>query len=274
MPILTNLSSRIRGDRGWHRTYVNNLPLAKNVAEKIFLVHVSGNPERAPFARLISNPPFEIPISEESYGYCSDKTRRAEGMLGLGSCVYFYAGRAHPSFGTIALAFEGRCETSHTGSATPFDTGGLADEKIESNLSDKRPAILKYFTRHSAISLKLWRQVFAHFLAAYFSPLSSYWSGRPFMVDPEELFTRNIDWRAHVFEVRFHEGQKIPEAAFWCASKGQRQLLEREAKAHAPVGALATPLQRLLNDIPAVVARGTRFYCEALESEIQKRVGL
>lgn len=274
MPILTNLSNRLMNDPSWRRSYIANLREAKNIADKIFLVHVSGNPGRVPFAQLISTPPYEIPTSERSYGYCSDQTRDAERVLGLGNCVYFYAGRAHPKFGKIALAFACECERRHTGSATPFDTGGLANRKIQANLPNDRPITLRKFTRDSSICLQRWRQIFAHFLAIYFSPLSAYWSGRPFMADPDELFTRNTDWRARVFEVRFHQGQEILEAAFWCASRGQKQLLDREAKTHPPVGAVASPLERLLNEIPSVEPRGTPYYCEALENEVRKRVGL
>jgi hypothetical protein len=274
MPALTNLSSRLRKDPSWRATYSKNLPKSKLVAKEICIVHVSGNPGRVSFADLILTPPYKLPTSESIYGYCSDMTREAEDNLGLKRSLYFYAGRAHPSFGKIALAFDYKCEGGHSGSVTPFDTGGVANKMIATNLSATHPPILRWFTRNSEFSLKQWREAFAHFLAAYFSPLSDYWFGKPFMNDPEELFTRNADWRARVFEVRFHEGQEILTASFWCASRGQKQLLDREAKAHPPIGALSTPLQKLLTDISTLVPIGTPFYCEEVESEIRRRVGL
>lgn len=274
MPALTHLSSRLSKDPKWRAVYLRNLPMCKAIAKELCLVHVSGNAKRVSFSELISSSPFQLPTSEALYGYCSGKTREAEDMLGLKRSLYFYAGRAHPNFGKIALAFEGKCENSHSGSATPFDTGGVADGKIATNLSDARPSILRWFTSNSMFSLGKWRIAFAHFLAAYFTQPSDYWSGRPFKDDPEELFTKNADWRAQVFEIRFHEGQEILSACFWCASRGQQQLLDREAKSHPPIGAFPTPLQQLLNDIPSLVPTGTPFYCEVVEAEARRRAGL
>src|SRR6266571_993263 len=175
MPILTNLGARLRADRSWRSSYKVNLTTSRVGASKIYLVHVSGNPDRASFLRLLSTPPHEIPISEAVYNYCSNKTRQAEDMLGIGRSVYFFAGRAHQEFGEIALAFDPRCEDSHAGSATPFDTGGLADRKITTNLSSTSARRLRKFVKESEFPLRSWRKQFSRFLAAYFSPPSNYW---------------------------------------------------------------------------------------------------
>ncbi len=238
MPVLTGLATRLKNDSVWRKNYATNLVLSRSVANKVCLVHVSGNPSRVSFADLLSRAPYEIPTSDAVYGYCSNMTRQSEDTLNLGRCVYLYAGRAHPRFGKIALAFEGMCEVGHTGSVTPFDTGGLANQKIATNLPDDTPATLRVFTKASEVELTKWRKAFSRFLAAYFSSIADYWVGKPSSADPEELLTRNADWRARVFEIRFHEGQEIVATSFWCASRGQRQLLEREAKAHPPLGAV------------------------------------
>ena len=93
MPVLTNLSSRLRKDPSWRAIYAKNLPKSKTVAREICLVHVSGNPSRVSFADLILTPPYKLPTSESSYGYCSNMTRHAEDVLGLNRSLYFYAGR-------------------------------------------------------------------------------------------------------------------------------------------------------------------------------------
>jgi hypothetical protein len=277
MPILTNLSSRIKDDAAWYDSYKMNLRKAREIAYRMPLVHVSGNSSRVSFLQLITSPSEEIPTSADVYGYCSDETRAAETMLELPQCVYFYAGRSHPAFGKIALAFDEKCERHHSGSATPFDTGGLASRpegKIKTALPNHKPETIRRFTKASTKSLQVWREVFVHFLAAYFSRPVEYWEGRPFKADPEELMSRNDDWRAWVFEVRFYGGQKITDAVAWCASRGQREILRREALAHPPVGAVRSPLQRLLEEIHEISPPGTPFYCDELERWVREKVGV
>jgi hypothetical protein len=58
---------------------------------------------------------------------------KAETALGLPRSLYFYSGRACPEFGDVALAFEAGSEDGHTGSATPFDTGGLLAGHIKAS---------------------------------------------------------------------------------------------------------------------------------------------
>src|SRR5262249_3094758 len=144
--------------------------------------------------------------------YYTDFTRRAEDLLGLGRSAYFYAGRAHPSFGCVAFAFGPSCEAEHAGSVTPFDTGGLVHPprfiRIRLGPSDGEAELVLY-AQSSEIPLDRWRDVFARVLAAYFVSDIDYWQGRPMPLDPEGLYELNTDWRAWTFEVRFHEGQSI-----------------------------------------------------------------
>jgi hypothetical protein len=176
MPALKHLEERINSDQEWNQMYKGNLKQARTIAEKIPLIHVTANPDRGiSFEDLILHPPHEIPTSED-IDYYSELTRSAENILDLNCSAYFYAGRAHPDFGIVALAFERSCEEDHTGTATPFDTGGLAGGHIDSNLPDRHPETLRAFIQASMEQLKDWRQAFTQFLAAYFSPISDYWS--------------------------------------------------------------------------------------------------
>ncbi len=117
MPVLTDLDARVASDPERKDAYERSLDAAMDIAQKMPLIHVSGG--TVPFERLVSEPPGEIPTSAHPE-YCSDLTRRAERLLGLAPSVYFYAGRAHPDFGDVALVFAPGCEASHTGSVTPF----------------------------------------------------------------------------------------------------------------------------------------------------------
>lgn len=269
MPALTDLDSRMESNPDWLETYLKNLPEGESIAKKVCLVHVSGNPARKSFYRLVSTPPHEIPTSEVP-DYCSDDTRECEDKGGLPRSVYFYAGRAHERFGEIALALEPEFEDGHTGSVTPFDTGGLLSRNgsIATNLPDRKDATLRAFVKASEIEFDKWRTQFARYLAAYFSPISDYWTGKPFKIDPEELFLLNTDWRAWVFEVRFHEAHTIQSTSFWCASKGQTALLRREAKSDS---ASPTPLKSFLENVPSLAVQGTRFYIRVFENEVLKR---
>ena len=208
MAVFTDLENRVTSAPFDGTAYTGQLPICRRMAERIALVHVSGR-ER-PFEITVENPPHEIPTSVDR-DYCTELTRRAESMLGLSPSAYFYAGRAHPDFGNIALAFVPGCEADHTGSATPFDTGGLVHPrrfiKVRLNTDDE-PELVAY-GRSSEIQLDRWRDVFGQVLAAYFSSEIDYWTGRPLPRDPERLYELNKDWRAWTFEVRFYEGQSI-----------------------------------------------------------------
>jgi hypothetical protein len=242
MAVFTNLDDRVTRELFYQVAYDRKLPLCRAVAQRIALVHVTGREK--PFERTVESPPYEIPTSEDP-GYCTDVTRQAEALLGLPPSVYFYPGRAHPAFGPVALAFAAGCEDAHTGSATPFDTGGLVHPHryIKVRLDPDGEAELVAYGESSEIPLNQWRDVFARVLAAYFASEIDYWTGRPLPLDPEGLYELNDDWRAWTFEVRFHEGQSIHDCAAWCADESTMiELLRRhEAQEKTPPGDPPTP---------------------------------
>ena len=218
MAVFTNLDNRVTRELFYQVAYDRQLPLCRTVAQRIALVHVTGR--QKPFERTVESSPYEIPTSND-HEYCTDDTRRAETLLGLSPSAYFYAGRAHPAFGSVALAFAATCETAQIGSATPFDTGGLVhpNRYIKVRLTPDDEAGLVAYGRSSEIALDQWREVFAQVLATYFSSTIDYWTGRPLPIDPEGLYELNNEWRAWTFEVRFHEGQSIHDRAAWCADE-------------------------------------------------------
>ncbi len=224
---------------------------------------------------MVQNAPHEILASDDD-GSSSRGTRRAEQLLGLLSCVYFYAGRAHPKFGSVALAFLPPCEAGHTGSATPFDTGGLVHPKrvVKLRLSptDGDAERTEYF-RSSEIPLDRWRDVFARVLAAHFLSSVDYWSGKPQPFDPEGLYELNSDWRAWTFEVRFHEGQPIEDRAAWCADEPTMESLRRrlDEDGVSPPGDPPTPLERFFSGPGALEPAGTPMFCERIEQWAQEQ---
>ncbi len=198
MPVFTDLDERLAGPSFDSDAYNRQLPGCRNVAERIPLVHVTGG--KRPFLTTVETRPQQIPTSNDRE-YYSDRTRRAEGLLGLSPSAYFYAGRAHPDFGSVALAFAPSCEKGHIGSASPFDTGGLLHEKRYINVQldpEDSEAERAAYGRASEIPLSQWRDVFARVLAAYFTIALDYWQGRPRPFDPERLYELNSDWaRGH-----------------------------------------------------------------------------
>jgi hypothetical protein len=62
--------------------------------------------------------------------------------------VYFYAGRAHPSFGDVVLAYNSQWEYDRDkrGCATPFDMGGIAANLVETDLRPTRVATVNCAT--------------------------------------------------------------------------------------------------------------------------------
>ena len=212
MAVFTDLDRRVTAPPVRHARIREPVAACQTIGQRIPLVHVSGR-ER-PFEITIQNHPHEIPTSEDTE-YYTDLTRRAEDLLGLPRSAYFYAGRAHPAFGNVAMVFAAGCEADHTGSATPFDTGGLMHPghpiKLRLVPADG-DAERDSMGRDSEIPLDRWRDVFARVLAAYFDNAADYWLGRPKPLDPEGLYELNDDWRAWTFEVRFSEAQSSTPA--------------------------------------------------------------
>jgi hypothetical protein len=268
MAVFTDLDNRVPSTPFDAAEYARRSPNCRGVAERIALVHVTGR-ER-PFEMTVENSPHEIPTSDD-VGYYTDFTRRAEALLGLPPSAYFYAGRAHPDFGNVALAFVPGCEAAHTGSATPFDTGGLVhpNRYIKVRLDTDNEAELVAYGRSSEIPLDQWREVFGRVLAAYFSSEIDYWTGTPLPHDPEGLYELNGEWRSWTFEVRFYEGQSIYDRAAWCADKQVvRDLLRRQdAQGKTPPGD-PTPMDRFLQT-PALEPGGSDDVCQRLEQWVR-----
>jgi len=267
MPVFTDLDKRLAGPPFDLDAYNRQLPSCRSVADRIPLVHVTG--ESRPFLTTVETPPQEIPTSDDRQ-YYTDRTRRAESLLGLSPSAYFYAGRAHPKFGPVALAFAPSCETGHTGSASPFDTGGLLHENryvdVQLDPADCETERAAY-GRASEIPLNQWRDVFGRVLAAYFATELDYWQGRPRPYDLQRLYELNSHWRAWAFEVRFFEGQSIYDRAAWCADEDTMASLRRQLDSQGPTtpGDPPTPLERFLQGPIALEPAGTPSVCERME---------
>jgi hypothetical protein len=283
MPPLTDLTQRIEADANWNREYQAALPETQRVAQTIHLVHVTGVRENQPreqciaFERLLLEEPHEIPTSSNPL-YCSDATRLAEDILGLGRSSYFFVGRACLDFGDVALAFTPKCEEGHTGSATPFDTGGLINGRIQGNLPDPGNARCD-FGSSATIQLSLWRTAFGHYLAAYFSTPLDYWTARqPSRVDPEGIY-RHPDntFRAWTFEVRFSEGHSIyNNLAAWSARETFITELRRilDATPLSDPAGEQSPIERFLAIAPNITPKGDPDFCGSMERWIRSTLSI
>ena len=189
-------------------------------------MHVTAHREES-LRRLLA-PPFELRRSDPAWS--SPNTLQAEDELGLGRCLYFYAGRAMPQFGHVGFAFPPGCEDGHTGSATPCDTGGLVHGGIK--LRIRRKATLKKFHDMHRISLWEWRRKFCQYILTCFTHISDYFSrdGRPCSCkkafgihDPEN----DNEVRSWSFEVRFGENHGILDAEAWCCNDWAMRVFSR-----------------------------------------------
>ena len=191
MPALDNLLDRIKGDSDWAKTYTANITQASQIANDLCLIHVTANKNRK-LEELLMEPSQEIPTSSE--GEPGSNTIKTEDTFGLGRCFYSYAGRACPQFGEVAMAFGPGCEASHTGNVTPFDTGGFYKGLIECNIPHENMVSRETFVQQSMIELHDWRSQFREFLAAYFTPMSNYWSesARPSYCDPDDIYKNSV----------------------------------------------------------------------------------
>jgi hypothetical protein len=271
MAVFTDLDIRVNSAPFQKAEYDRQLPVCRKMAERIALVHVSGREK--PFSTTVESPPYAVPTSDD-HDYCTDVTRQAESRLGLKPSAYFYAGRAHPAFGNVALAFAAKVEAVHTGSATPFDTGGLVHQnryiKVRLNPTDSDDERVAY-GRASEIPLHQWREVFAKVLAAYFASEADYWRGKPLPHDPEGLYELNHECRAWTFEVRFSEEQSIHERAAWCADEPTMEVLRRllDSQDPTPPGDPPTALELFLQGPVALEPAGTPSFCERMNQWVR-----
>lgn len=261
MPLLSKIDETMLGSR---------LAASCAVADRVYLIHVDRT-----VIDLIEHPPHEIPTS--AMGSDSDNTRRVEGMLGLAPSAYFYAGRAHPQFGSTSLAFAPGCEAGHTGSASPFDTGGLLSNpphlKLQLDPSDGELERVA-FGKDSLLQLDQWRATFGRFLAAYFDADVDYWQKKPNCFDPERLFELNNDWRAWTFEIRFSEGHSIHDRAAWCADETVMSQLRRLDDQQPPTipGDPPSGLDQFFAGPPALEPAGTPQFCNRLEQWVREQI--
>jgi len=263
MPLLTDIDETKLSAR---------LPASVAVAKMIQLVHVESN-----VCDLVMHSPHEIPTC--AIGGKSDSTKRAEQLLGLPPSVYFYAGRACPDFGGSVFAFAAECEATHTGSATPFDTGGLMSTPphLKLRLTPNDGEVERVaFGKATLLPLDSWRETFATFLAAYFDSDQDYWHKKPNRHDPEGLIELNNDWRAWTFEIRFNEGQSIHERAAWCADESVMSELRRLAdeEPSAIPGDPPSPLDKFFAGPPALESSGTEKFCTRLEQWVQEQAAI
>lgn len=134
----------------------------------------------------------------------SDKARAAERALGLGDCLYFYAGYAHPGFGDAVLVYEPEWSDAESGSATPFDTGGfhLGYLKVEGVTSETEK---KAYVALQRCELSVWRSRLDAYLTKYFASPAAYVRGeRPVEDDPTHRLRDARERRAWTWEIRVH----------------------------------------------------------------------
>jgi hypothetical protein len=135
-----------------------------------------------------------------------DQTARdAEARYGLGACLYFYAGYACPSFGTVVLGYHPTLADGRNGNASSFDTGGMFAAKIEG------AGLSTDIERDAHVALDLcdlvdWQTRLDTWVVTRFNALDEYLDGtRPHTDDATgRLHHPANDRRAWTYEVRLH----------------------------------------------------------------------
>lgn len=121
----------------------------------------------------------------------TDRTRRAETVLELGNCLYFYVGHASPRFGDIVFVYDPAMPaTWKEGTATRFDTGGVIGyirahglpdidaekrDHPEKLSADEKEAFREYVHRAShQLPLGEWQVAFQTFLDKHYKSPREY----------------------------------------------------------------------------------------------------
>ena len=224
-----------------------------------------------------------LPLTESG-----SNTALVEDAFNLGRSRYFYSGRAHPGFGDVALAFSPAIEESHSGSATPFDTGGAYWSKLHPfvDLSDQdRLARGKSLVDDTKCSLARWRQELEGFLNIFFAGDEvGYLDGNPPDTDgdwgPEDLPARKrsniedplVDWRAWTWEVRLHEEHEIErELQHWAATADAVSHLEEKAR-QSDLPIAATDHLVTLFEVDHTIERDASTAFQRLEEQIKEQL--
>ncbi len=168
----------------------------ERVAGTMPLLHVTSGRAGRPMLWDIASD--EIPTSSAEHNYCGDGARFAEEQAGYPPSVYFYAGRANPRYGQVALAFGPEVEDGRFHSATPFDSGSVVKRNpvtalnlelgLPDDATDEQELQARVQYSQAATITGDWRAAFARWLATFFpSGVEGYWERRPVVSDPEGL---------------------------------------------------------------------------------------
>ncbi len=156
------------------------------------------------------------------------EARKVEEKCRLQPSRYFYAGKAHPDFGNIVIAYNADFDHQKRGEANPFDTGGVFLGHIHpfKNLPpEKRAKKACAVIDRTKTDIKKWRSDFDQFVLDFFGdntrsylehdlptlPADSSWDEDLPVFDQENhrlpasnktnnLFPR--EWRAWAWEIR------------------------------------------------------------------------
>lgn len=264
MTAFSELQTRIKTDSSWRSNYHGNWRDCQRISSSIPLIHVTCKNGLLSDLIAASRGLLEVSARASSAGAA---TVRDEDAGQLQSALYFYAGRAYPVLGGLALVFSNHCERNHTGSSTPFDSGGMIRGYIHP-FSSCQEATRAAFLQASALKLAVWRRRFRLFLAAYFKRPDHYLDGKPEYPDPEGIFLdRRNEFRAWTFEVRFHEAHSLKEDDVVCWYGQQRHLRSLERRA------LSAPLSEhsIVKDLRARGV-GATDYIKEVEQWVRKAI--
>lgn len=266
MPPLTDLENRITGSPAWQEAFSAAHQRSIEVAGKMYLTHGSNykpkhGPARVPFLELLLGYGV-IPTSEVHHNYSGHYARAAEEAMGWTPTVYFYAGRVHPSYGDVKLAFS-TDDMPQPVRVAPFDTGGMVPYS-----GNSRSITPKGFTGTTFVVQAVnecgtddWRTKMAVWLAAYFypDPLNYFKAQRPAQLDPEQIYSASTTpqqggdffHERWTWEVHFDKSINILDhCVAWCMSNSLLcELRKRLADNHVSSDVIAK-ITKFLNKHP------------------------
>ena len=189
------------------------------VAESVPFLHMCP-PNRLP--QVLSQQTLRVP--EPSLR--RPKTIESEEMLGINPSVYFYVGRTHPTpVGTAACSLP--CESAllqSNSEVSPFDSGGLAQNKLELNWEDYASTKAEYLNMHSCAASDHVRY-FDPFLSQYFSGPDDYWENSQSR-NRRRNVSENEKWRNWTFELRVEESANVEDASWFFDSETDHRYQE------------------------------------------------
>lgn len=195
---LTRLTRELKDHAASLSVAIGPKPLASQLSKDLFLTHSTSERNFAAICESNAIVPQAARALAEGWALRPDC---AEIVLGTSGCTFFYAAPFRLARTTCGFVFSPTLEFEHvdSGSATPFDSGGLV--KPHTVRADAAEPVEQFFARHE-VPLDTHREYLGMSMSCLFDEPKDYVEGKP-PCHSSPIGLKGGDQRGWTHEVRF-----------------------------------------------------------------------